>query len=148
MLDRHAAAKTVANLARRAGVVKNITPHSLRHTFVTLALDAGAPLHVVQDDAGHADPRTTRRYDRARGRLDNAATYLIAAAVGGEDETGGDAPLNRLSNDRADSGPSSSATAAVSSPATPSSPPACESASGARRGGDSTGRYGAPKPSC
>jgi integrase len=44
--------------------------HDLRHTFVTLSLDAGASLRDVQDAAGHADPRTTRRYDRARQNLD------------------------------------------------------------------------------
>ena len=42
------------------------SPHSLRHAFVTAALDAGASLRDVQDAAGHADPRTTRRYDRSR----------------------------------------------------------------------------------
>ena len=39
-------------------------PHQ-RHAFVTLSLDAGVLLRDVQDAAGHADPRTTRRYDRA-----------------------------------------------------------------------------------
>jgi len=41
-------------------------PHSLRHTFITLALDAGVPLGDVQEAASHADPRTTMRYDRGR----------------------------------------------------------------------------------
>jgi hypothetical protein len=36
-------------------------------------------LHIVQDGAGHADPRTTRRYDRERQSLDKAATYAVAA---------------------------------------------------------------------
>jgi len=44
----------------------SLHPHDLRHAFVTLALDAGVALHRVQDAAGHADPRTTRHYDRAR----------------------------------------------------------------------------------
>jgi integrase/recombinase XerD len=48
---------------------------------VTAALDAGVPLRDVQDAAGHADPRTTRRYDRARYSLDRHATYAVAAAV-------------------------------------------------------------------
>jgi integrase len=54
-----------------------LNPHSLRHTFVTTALDAGVPLRDVQDAAGHADPRTTRRYDRARHNLDRHATYTV-----------------------------------------------------------------------
>jgi site-specific recombinase XerD len=37
-LDRHDAARIVARVARRAGLAKQITPHSLRHTMVTLAL--------------------------------------------------------------------------------------------------------------
>ena len=35
-----------------------------RHTFVTLARANGCPLEDVQDAVGHADPATTRRYDR------------------------------------------------------------------------------------
>ena len=54
-LDRHDAARIVARLARRAGLTKHITPHSLRHTMVTLALDAGVSLRDVQDAARHAD---------------------------------------------------------------------------------------------
>ncbi|MCW2952730.1 MAG: integrase [Conexibacter sp.] len=80
-MDRHAAAKVVRRLARSAGITATVSPHSLRHSFVTLALDAGVPLHRVQDAAGHADPRTTRRYDRARFQLDQHATYSVAAAV-------------------------------------------------------------------
>jgi len=57
----------------------DITPHSLRHTFVTEALAAGVPLQDVQDAAGHRDPRTTRRYDRSRHNLDRHPTYVLAA---------------------------------------------------------------------
>lgn len=55
----------------------NITPHSLRHTFITLALAGGAPLHKVQYAAGHSDPRTTERYDRDRDNLDDNATDYV-----------------------------------------------------------------------
>lgn len=80
-LDRHAAQKIVRRIARDAGIKIPISPHSLRHSFVTAALDAGVPLRGVQDAAGHADPRTTRRYDRGRYSLDRHATYAVAAAV-------------------------------------------------------------------
>jgi len=56
-----------------------ITPHSLRHTFITETLAAGSPLQDVQDAAGHADPRTTRGYDHSRHNLDRHPTYLLAA---------------------------------------------------------------------
>lgn len=73
--------RTVQRLARAAGVEGRISPHSLRHTFATLALDAGVALHDLQDSMGHADPRTTRRYDRARGTLAKAAGYDVARAL-------------------------------------------------------------------
>jgi hypothetical protein len=49
-------------------------PGTLRHAFITAALDAGVPLRDVQEAASHADPRTTMRYDRARTSLDRHAT--------------------------------------------------------------------------
>src|SRR5215813_6416963 len=80
-LDRHGAARIVGRAARRAGITKPVGPHTLRHAFITAALDAGVPLRDVQDAASHADPRTTIRYDRARASLDRHATYIIAAFV-------------------------------------------------------------------
>jgi integrase/recombinase XerD len=80
-VDRHAALKVVGRLARTAGIEHAVSPHSLRHGFVTLALDAGVPLRDVQDAAGHADPRTTRRYDRGRHSLDRAPAYALAAYI-------------------------------------------------------------------
>jgi integrase/recombinase XerD len=67
----------------RAGIAKPVGPHTLRHAFITAALDAGVPLRDVQEAASHADPRTTIRYDRARGSLDRHATYIVAAFVAG-----------------------------------------------------------------
>ncbi len=58
-LDRHAATRIVKRLARRGGIDKKISPHSLRHSFITAALDAGVALRDVQEAASHADPRTT-----------------------------------------------------------------------------------------
>jgi integrase/recombinase XerD len=78
-LDRHDAARAIRRLAVTASIDKPLSPHGLRHSFVTLALEAGVPLHRVQDAAGHADPRTTRRYDRARHALDGHASYTLAA---------------------------------------------------------------------
>ena len=65
-LDRHGAGRIVRKIARRAGIGKPVTPHTLRHAFITAAFDAGVPLRDVQEAASHADPRTTMRYDRAR----------------------------------------------------------------------------------
>ncbi len=82
-LDRHAAWRIVRRLARKAGINKPVGPHTLRHAFITAALDAGVPLRDVQDAASHADPRTTMRYDRARVSLDRHATYIVAAFIAG-----------------------------------------------------------------
>jgi integrase/recombinase XerD len=78
-LDRHGAARIV----RRAGIVKKVSPRTLRHAFITAALDAGVPLRDVQEAASHADPRTTMRYDRARTSLDRHATCIVAAFIAG-----------------------------------------------------------------
>jgi site-specific recombinase XerD len=71
----------VRRLARDAGIEswQELSPHSLRHSAITFALDAGAALRDVQDYAGHKDPRTTRRYDHARDSLDRNAAYAVAA---------------------------------------------------------------------
>jgi integrase len=82
-LDRHAAGRIVRRVARRAGIAKRVGPHTLRHAFITAALDAGVPLRDVQEAASHSDPRTTMRYDRARVSLDRHATYIVATFLAG-----------------------------------------------------------------
>jgi integrase/recombinase XerD len=81
-LDRHAVFRLVRRLAERAGLESagQISPHSLRHAFATTARAEGVPLEDVQDAMGHADPRTTRRYDRDRHNLDRDPSYTIWAA--------------------------------------------------------------------
>jgi hypothetical protein len=49
--------------------------------LLSTSFDAGVPLRDVQEAASHADPRTTIRYDRARGSLDRHATCIVAAYV-------------------------------------------------------------------
>lgn len=80
-LDQPGAFRLIRRIARSAGIehADRISPHSLRHTFVTLSREAGAPLEDVQDAAGHADPRTTRRYDRGRHNLDRHPAYTLVA---------------------------------------------------------------------
>ena len=80
---RSEAWRTLRRLAREAVPTKagSLHPHDFRHAFVTLSLDTGASLRDVQDAAGHADPRTTRRYDRARYNLDRHPTYALAGLL-------------------------------------------------------------------
>jgi site-specific recombinase XerD len=82
-MDRHGAARLVRKTCRAAGINVRISPHSLRHTYVTQLLDAGASLRDVQIGARHADPRITMRYDRARLQLDRHVNYVLAARVAG-----------------------------------------------------------------
>jgi integrase/recombinase XerD len=68
-LDRHGAGRIVRRVAGRAGIRKAVSPHTLRHAFITAALDAGVPLRDVQEAASHADrvPRSGRPGPRQLG---------------------------------------------------------------------------------
>ena len=83
--DAWALMRRLGKAAGLPGVLVNsMGAHSMRHSFATLALDAGGNLVDLQDAMGHKDPRTTRRYDRARGRLDRSPGYLLAQYLADE----------------------------------------------------------------
>jgi integrase/recombinase XerD len=79
----------LGRLCKAAGLPQGVTPHSLRHSYATEALRLGAALQEVQDALGHADPRTTRRYDRSRHNLDRSPNYLLASALTSDPTTDG-----------------------------------------------------------
>ena len=68
-------------LVRAAGIGawEQLSPHCLRHSAITFALDPGASLRDVQDYASRKDPRATRRYDHSRDSLDRNAACTVAA---------------------------------------------------------------------
>ena len=85
-LDRADVFRLVRRLAHRASIpsASRLSPHSLRHAFATIARDDGVALEDVQDAMAHADPRTTRRYDRDRGALRRDPSVRVADATAPE----------------------------------------------------------------
>ena len=72
-----------ASLAEPRSPNESDPTHTVRHAFITVALDGGVPLRDVQEAASHADPRTTMCYDRARVSLDRHATYIVSTFIAG-----------------------------------------------------------------
>ena len=62
-------ARMVKRRMRDAGLPSRLSPHSFRVATITDLLSQGVPLEDVQNLAGHADPRTTRLYDRRRRKV-------------------------------------------------------------------------------
>lgn len=62
--------------ARLAGLDHGYTAHSMRATFITTALNNGANLEDVQRDVGHADPSTTKLYDRRGHNPEKSASFF------------------------------------------------------------------------
>lgn len=95
-LCRRGVYRVVGYLARQAGISARVTPHLLRHSSITNALESGASLRKVQDLARHSDPRTTMHYDRNRTSLDDHAVHSLVAFLSGEAGYRVDAALDEV----------------------------------------------------
>ncbi|MDO5663372.1 MAG: tyrosine-type recombinase/integrase, partial [Brachybacterium sp.] len=76
-LGARAVRDIVEAFARRAGITRHITPHTLRHSAATHMLEGGADLRSVQDFLGHSSLQTTQIYthvsaDRLRRTVEQA----------------------------------------------------------------------------
>jgi integrase/recombinase XerD len=62
--------------AIQLGLASGYSAHSMRATFITTALNNGASLEDVQRDVGHADPSTTKLYDRRGYNPEKSASFF------------------------------------------------------------------------
>src|SRR5712692_4632048 len=68
--------RVLRKYARKIGVTRGYSAHSMRATFITTALDHGASLEDVESAAGHADPSTTKLYDRRGYNPEKSASFF------------------------------------------------------------------------
>jgi integrase/recombinase XerD len=73
--------KIIRGGATEAGITKKVTPHTLRHSFATLAIVGGATLSQVQEACGHEDIRTTQRYEHSAKALTETASDYVRLVV-------------------------------------------------------------------
>jgi len=59
----------ITETAKRAGITKKVSPHTMRHTFATHLLEAGKPIRAIQELLGHASVATTTLYTHVSAEM-------------------------------------------------------------------------------
>lgn len=67
-ISRQMIFKMLKNLANKAGITKEISPHTLRHSFASNLLNNGADLRVIQELLGHENLETTEIYSHLQNK--------------------------------------------------------------------------------
>ncbi|MEV5535845.1 tyrosine-type recombinase/integrase [Saccharopolyspora shandongensis] len=93
-INRHQIFRLVQTMAAEAGVPmpQRITPHSMRHTFNTIARERGAALEDRRDALGHSSAAVTQLYDHVAVSLTRDPAHLVAVATSETRETAPNSP--------------------------------------------------------
>jgi len=76
-MDRGGVQQAVKAIAKSCGIRKRVTPHTLRHCYGALSLEAGVNLRVIQHEMGHERPDTTALYTQLTDSTHEDTSKLI-----------------------------------------------------------------------
>jgi integrase/recombinase XerD len=80
-MDRGGVQKSIKIIAKSCGIAKNVTPHTLRHCYGALLVEAGVNLRAIQHEMGHEQPNTTALYTQLTDTTHEAASGKINQMV-------------------------------------------------------------------
>lgn len=78
--------RVVSNAAQKAGIKKNVTPHTLRHTFATHLHENGVSLQIIQKLLGHTDIKTTTIYSHISTQSISAVVNPLDFIIAGKEQ--------------------------------------------------------------
>lgn len=84
-IDESILQKAVKSAVREAGIIKNASCHTFRHSFATHLLESGYDLRTVQELLGHSDVRTTMIYTHVLNRGAKEIVSPLDGILGGTD---------------------------------------------------------------